>query len=556
MAESSKCASFGEDEGEDFGAILDQFDAKSRSGKITVGTIVSINENEGIVLVDVGGKNEGRISVAEITENGELKFKKGDKIDVIVTNEHSEKPSVSHVKALKYHKVQEKIIALGDQHKDVVVEAKIVHKNHGGYTLEDDEGVEYFMPRKMSALKDDGKHLNKRIKVCIINVKPDEDTIVVSRKRFFDINNKIKKEGVQKLLGATEPLVGIIKKITAFGMFVEVEGIEGLVHYTEISYKGPVNPSKTFKEGEKVSVKAIGYDEEKKRLSLSIKATAEDPWKEIEDELEVGDAIKVVVSNVEPYGAFVDLGNDIEGFLHISEISWDKNIKHPGEHLKSGQEITVEVIEINVQSRRLRVSCKRMLERPFENFCKTHKEGDILTGEIATLTDFGAFIKIGGIDGLLHNEDAFWEKNLRCKEQMKEGDKVEVKIIKIDSEKERISLSRKHLLSSPADSFSKKHQVDDKVIGKIRDIKDFGVFINLEDGIDALIRVEDLAPLKKENLQVGDEIEGVISLIDRDNNRIRVSVKRLERKKEKEHIKAFNGDEKMTLGDVLKELNS
>ncbi|MGD9596523.1 MAG: S1 RNA-binding domain-containing protein, partial [Wolinella sp.] len=399
-------------EDEDFASMLEESWEKSENETITKGTIVAINDDT--VLVDVGEKIEGRINIAEILdEEGKPKYKAGDELPIIITGNRNERPMISHQKAIRREKLKEKIAAFGEDYRDVVVEGVITKKNRGGYVIES-EGLEYFMPKFMSALKEDAKNIGKTIKACIINIKPEDDTIVVSRKRFFELDNKVKKEGAAKLLEATEPLLGVVKKITSFGMFVEVDGVEGLVHYTEISYKGPVNPSKIYQEGDQVRVKAIAYDEEKKRLSLSIKATVDDPWREIENELEVGDAINVTVSNVEPYGAFVDLGNDIEGFLHISEISWDKNIKHPGEYLKSGQEIDVEVIEIDTKKRRLRVSLKKLLEKPFEQFMKTHKEGDVIKGTVATLTDFGAFIRIGAIDGLLHNEDAFWEKNGKC----------------------------------------------------------------------------------------------------------------------------------------------
>ena len=274
---------------------------------------------------------------------------------------------------------------------------------------------------------------------------------------------------------------GIVTKIAPFGIFVDVEGIEGLVHYTELSHKGPINPEKKFKLGDKVEVKVLGFDEKKRRLSLSMKALSDDPWTEIEKELEVGYAIKVSVSNIESYGAFVDLGNDIEGFLHISEISWDKNIKHPSRYLKEGQEIDVEIIEIDTKNRRLRVSLKKLLEKPFAQFIKAYQVGSIIKGKVATLTDFGAFIKLGSVDGLLHNEDAYWDKNIKCKDKLKEGDEIEVKIIKIDKENEKISLSQKALLRSPAKEFAQKHKVDEIVKGKVIDIKDFGIFVKIDE---------------------------------------------------------------------------
>ena len=199
----------------------------------------------------------------------------------------------------------------------------------------------------------------------------------------------------------------------------------------------------------------------------------------------------------------------------------------------------------------MRVSLKKLLDKPFVKFAKTHQVGSIIKGKVATLTDFGAFIKLDGVDGLLHNEDAYWDKSRKCKDEFKEGDEVEVKIIKIDRENERISLSRRALLDSPAKEFAKTHKIDDVVKGAVIDIKDFGIFVKI-DKMEALIRNEDIYPLKKEEIKVGDEISCVIAHIDEENNKVRASIKRLERQKEKETLKAFNSDEKMTLGDKLK----
>ncbi|MDY5616117.1 MAG: 30S ribosomal protein S1 [Helicobacter sp.] len=537
---------------EDFASMLEQYE-KRESEKISQGEIVSI-ENGQVIIAVSGEKKEGVIAVSEIQDSqGNLLFKVGDLLPIVIMGKRNEQPLVSYKKAVRREKIRKYIKNLGEDYKDKIVEGIVVKKNKGGYIVEG-EGVEFFMPKFVAAFKEGSKNEGKRIKACIINVKPEEDSIVISRKRLFEIENSVKKDVIENLLKQEGALEGTIKKITSFGMFVDVEGVEGLVHYTEISHKGPVNPSKIYKEGDKVSVKILSYDKDKRRLALSIKNTIEDPWKEVENELEVGDAIKVIVSNIEPYGVFVDLGNDIEGFLHISEISWNKNIQNPEEFLKTGQEIDVEVIEIDTKERRLRVSLKKLLDKPFAQFVKKHKEGDILKGSVATLTDFGAFIKLDGIDGLLHNEDAYWNKNEKCKDLMKIGNEIEVKIAKIDKEKERISLTRKGIIASPVEEFAKKHSEDEEVQGVVRDIKDFGVFIKLDEDMDALIRNEDLFPIKKEEIKIGDSIKGVISLIDKQNNKIRVSIRRLEKQKEKANLKNFNSnaDDKMTLGDILK----
>lgn len=544
------------DETEDFASMLEQFE-KSDNGRISEGKIVKIENNQVVIAVP-GEKKEGLIALDEVLDaQGNALFKVGDTLPIVITGRRNEQPIISYKKAVRKEKIRQYIQDLGSDYKDKVIEGVVVRRNKGGYVVESGE-IEFFMPKFAAAFKDGSKVENKTIKACIINVKPEEDSIVISRKRLFEIENAIKKDAVDNLLKEEGALEGKIKKITSFGMFVDVGGVEGLVHYTEISHRGPVNPSKLYKEGDKVFVKIMGYDKDKYRLTLSIKATAEDPWKEVEKELEVGDAIKVTVSNIEAYGVFVDLGNDIEGFLHISEISWSKNIQNPEDFLKVGQEIDVEVIEINPQERRLRVSLKKLLDKPFEQFMKHYKEGDVLKGSVATLTDFGAFIRfddIDGIDGLLHNEDAYWSRKEKCKDLMKVGEKLDVKIAKIDRQKERISLTRKGLIASPVDEFAKKYSLEDLVTGVVRDIKDFGVFIKIDDTMDALIRNEDLAPLKKEDIKVGDTINGVISLLDAQNNRIRVSVRRLEKQKEKANLKDFNAsvNDKMTLGDIIKD---
>lgn len=541
------------EENEDFASMFEQFE-KRESESVSQGEIVAIKNDQVIIAVS-GEKKEGIISIDEIQDaQGNLLFKEGDSLPIVITGKRNEQPIVSHKKAIRREKMRQYIKDLGENYKDKIVEGVVTKKNKGGYVVENNS-IEFFMPKFAAAFKEGSKVEGKKIKACIINVKPDEDSIVISRKRLFELENTVKKDAIENLLKQEGVLQGKVKKITSFGMFVDVGGVEGLVHYTEISYKGPVNPSKLYKEEDIVPVKVLNYDKEKRRLALSIKATTDDPWREIENELEVGDAIKVTVSNIEPYGVFVDLGNDIEGFLHISEISWNKNIQNPEEFLKAGQEIDVEVIEIDTKDRRLRVSLKKLLDKPFEQFAKKHKEGEILKGVVATLTDFGAFVKLDNIDGLLHNEDAYWNKNEKCKDLMKIGETIEVKIAKIDREKERISLTRKGLITSPVEEFAKKYSMDDAVVGSVRDIKDFGVFIKIDDEMDALIRNEDLPPLKKEEIKVGDKINGVISLIDAENNRIRVSVRRLERQKEKANLKNFNNstNDKMTLGDIIKD---
>lgn len=535
----------------DFAAMLEESFKKTEEDSDA--KIVSINGDE--VLIDVGKKSEGILNVSEITDaNGNLTHKVGDTIKVVITGSRNGRPVVSHKKALRKEKVKAFIEAY-DPENSGEIDVKVVGKNKGGFITQDANGVEFFLPRTHSGFKNAEGVVGKSYKVRVIKVDKEENSIVVSRKKILDDDRKKRKEALSNIVENDSVIEGTVKKITTYGMFVDVGGVDGLVHYSEISYKGPVNPSSLYKEGDKVLVKVISYDNEKRHLSLSIKAATPDPWEEIiNDGLEVGDTIKVTVSNIEPYGAFVDLGNDIEGFLHISEISWDKNIKNPKDHISEGQEIDVEVIEIDAKGHRLRVSLKNLLPKPFDEFKAKFKEGDVVKGVVTTITNFGAFVRVGCVEGLLHNEDASWDRNDKCKDMFKAGDELEVKIIKIDSAEQKISLSLKDLKQSPVQAFANKFSVGDIVKGTIRDIKDFGVFVELGDNVDALIRKEDLGSVDANTLKIGDEIEAAIAFIDEKKNRIRLSIRRLAKQKEREVLNEINdNDDKVTLGDIIKE---
>ncbi|EMI4815928.1 30S ribosomal protein S1 [Campylobacter upsaliensis] len=539
---------FGEEE--DFGKLLDAYD-KSKEEAIFEGKIVAIKNDE--VYVDIGKKSEGLLALEEIQDDkGNLIFNVGDSIKVATMGSRGGRIVVSHKKALRKEKVVEFIKNYNEENENIF-DVKAISKNKGGLVAVDNDGVEFFIPKSQYSFKNSNNPIGKNFKVKIIKVDKEEQSIVASRKRVLEDERKKRKEIISEILDKNELIEGLVKKITTYGIFVDVGGIDGLVHYSEISYKGPVNPSSLYKEGDKVPVKIIKYDKDKKHLSLSIKAALPDPWSEIKDSLEIGDTIKVVVSNIEPYGAFVDLGNDIEGFLHISEISWNKNIKNPKDYISKGEEIDVEVIEINSDERRLRVSLRNLLSKPFDEFSKTHKVGDMTQGIVTSITAFGAFVKIDNVEGLLHNEDASWDRNDKCKELFKIGDEIKVKIIKIDEDNQKISLSTKELKNSPVQEYAKTHKVGDVVKGIIRDIKDFGIFVELSENVDALIHKEDISLAMLETLKIDDEIEAAIAFIDEKKNRIRLSVKNLLRLKEREVLSEINGDDKMTLGDIIKE---
>ncbi|MDY0320487.1 MAG: 30S ribosomal protein S1 [Arcobacteraceae bacterium] len=535
-----------------FEQMLNESFENSENNAIVDGVIVEINGDN--VLVDVGQKIEGILNINEIkNEKGELLFNVGDTLSVMIMGNRGERPSISYRNVLQRQKFNSFVEKYGENFEDLVIEGKITEaKKRGGFTVVDKDGIEYFLPAAQSYMKPYGA-VGKKIKAKVLKINKNQHSIVISRKKLVDDSKKDKEDKVSSILDTNSTLNGTVKKITSYGMFVDVNGIDGLVNYNEISYKGPVNPANYYKEGDEVSVKVLSYDKDKQHLSLSIKAALPDPWKEIKDELDVGDAITVTVSNFESYGAFVDLGNDIEGLLHISEISWNKNVKNPKELLNIGDEINVEVIELDVDKRKLRVSLKNLQEKPFSKFVKEHKVGDVVEGKVATITDFGAFVTVGDIDALLHNEEASWDSNVKCKALFKKGDAIKAKIIKIDTEKENVSISVKDTIDSPTAAFAKKHSINDIIKAPIKDIKDFGIFVVLENGIDGLIRTEDLGTLNASELKAGDEIEAVIVNIDTKKNRVRLSARKVETLKQRETLKSINDESGMTLGDILRD---
>ena len=535
---------------DDFAAMFEESEKNTQTNTVTDGEVVAINDES--FIVSIGGK-EGRIPLNEITIGDEVKYKVGDKITVMVIGTRGENLSLSYKKVLQKAKFDEFFAKYGEEPENLIVEGTVVLvKQRAGFIVESEDGMEFFMPMAQGYLKAHGA-IGKKIKAIVLKAKKETSSIVISRKKLIEDFQKNKEEQITKLMETNEPKIGTIKKITSYGMFVDMGGVDGLVNYNEISYKGPVNPSQYYEEGDKVEVVIKSYNKEKGHLSLSIKDAMPNPWEEVQEQLEVGDTITVTVSNFESYGAFVDLGNDIEGLLHISEISWSKNVKNPKDYLNIGDEINVEVIDLDCVKRKLRVSLKSLLPKPFKKFVENTKTGDIVKGTVATLTEFGAFISIGEVDGLLHNEEASWEANVKCKNIYKKGDEVEVKVIKIDSEKENISLSIKAMGESPADKFASKYSNGDIITATVKDIKDFGVFVTLENNLDGLIRKEDLLAVAEgeEELKIGDEVESVIVNIDRQNNRVRLSVKRLESQQNRDMMKSVSDDSAMTLGDAL-----
>lgn len=547
--------------GEDFTSMFEE-SQKKEAGSMKSATIVGINLEENFVFLSLGEKTENKLHIDEIKDsNGNILFKVGDTIPVHVSRT-GRGFKISYKRALKIQLTEKEIDRLGDDFEGAVVEGVIIDRNKGGYVVEGSNKIEYFLPQNESwfprpesvrlTRADREKYLNKSIKACVIDVKKSSFSIIISRRRYIQINDKIQKEGAKQLIESGLAYEGVVERISSYGLFIRIGNINGFVKRSELSHRSNTNVF-LFNLGDVVQVKPISYDEERNTLELSIKALFDDPWEEIKNEIKVGYVIRVTVSNIESYGAFVDLGNDIEGFLHISEISWDKNVENINDFISVGQEIDVKIINIDSEERKLRVSLKQLEDGPFDVFMKNHKAGDVIKGKVVNLTTNGASISLfNKVSGFLSNRDAFWDKDKKCDQEFKIDDEIEVKIERIERETRRIYLNSKVFIKSPIDLFIEKYRIDDILKGKVIDIKEFGIFIRInEENVDALLRNEDFGELKKEDIKIQDEIECVLISVDKNLNKIKVSVRRLQKQKERQKLKEFNVDDKMTLGDKL-----
>ena len=501
------------EETEDFGTILENFEQGKKRQKIKEGLIVDMNE--GTVFIDVGGKVEGVLPIDEIKDSeGNVIYQKGEKIPVIIRGKtKNDAPILTHKAALSEMKKREFL----DNYKEGdIVKVKIKELNKGGFVATNDDGIEFFIPKSESALKLDEDNKGKVIEAKIIEVK--RNGVVLSRKELLKEKKEKRAEFIEEIKDKVIPAK--VKNFKRDGVVIELEGgWTGFVPKEEVSHK-KVNHFAVLKRDQDVEVKLLDPD----KMLFSIKATQPDPWQEVIDsELENGDEILVTVTNIREYGAFVDIGNGVEGFLHISEISWNSNEKIDN-LLKVGDEIKVEVTDLDIENRRLRVSYKSLLPKPAEEFANKHKEGDLVEGKVVNTTEIGGFIDVDGIVCFLPNRFVSWVKGEKATDVLENGESYKFKVISIEPENNKIILSKKDAEDSPYVAFSKKYQLGDSVKGEIKNIADFGLFVSLDNGVEALVRKGDLEKEISE-YEVGEEIEGKIIELDPETKRVKLSQK-------------------------------
>ena len=472
----------------DFGELLDRFEqeqATLQEGEVVRGTVVGISERG--VVIDFGYKSEGIVNPAEFTENGEITVKPGDEVEVLVKSMETADglPVLSRADAVRMKAWDDLERAYQD---GLTVKGRVSDRIKGGLRV-DIDGIAAFLPgsqvdvrpvRNLDSLR------NQIIEAKVIKLNRKRSNVVLSRKAVIEQENTGRKD--QTLLQIEEDIVveGQIKNLTDYGAFVDLGGVDGLLHVTDMSWGRLQNPSELFRVGDNIQVKVLKFDRERERVSLGYKQLLPDPWSSVEERFPVGTRVNGKVASVADYGAFVELENGVEGLVHVSEMSWSKRVKHPSKVVNPGDAVEVEVLSVDPKARRISLGMKQVQENPWQTLHERYQVGTRVHGRVRNLTDFGAFIEIeDGVDGLVHVSDISWSRRIKHpSEVLKKGQEIDAVITSIDTENRRLSLSIKDLEPNAWEKFTNEHNPGDVVHGKVARFANFGAFIELDDNLE------------------------------------------------------------------------
>ena len=546
--------------GENFAELLDQSfqEMASIEGSVVSGTVLSIEKD--MILIDVGLKSEGRVSLREFgNSEDDIQIKPGDIVEVYI--ERLEDINGHAVLSREKAKREESWInlekALEEQKR---VNGVIFGKVKGGFTV-DLEGATAFLPGSqvdIRPIKDLGALMGTPQPFQILKMDRRRGNIVVSRRAVLEDSRAEAKSELVANLQEGQVLQGIVKNITDYGAFVDLGGVDGLLHVTDISWKRINHPSEALQMGESVQVKVIKFNDETQRISLGIKQLTEDPWLKVVDRFPVGSKMTGVVTNITDYGSFVELEDGIEGLVHVSEMSWTKKNVHPGKIVSSSEKVEVIVLEIDVSKRRISLGIKQCIENPWKSYKDNNKIGSTIEGEIRNITEFGLFIGLSeDIDGLVHLSDLSWDGN--GDELIKgftKGDSIKAKILDIDVDKERISLGIKQLTEDLASAEIDNIRKGSTVTCTIAVISDSGLDVTVGDNIKGFIKKSDLArernDQRTDRYGVGDKVDATVTNIDKKQRKINLSIKAREIEEEKKAMAEFgSSDSGASLGDIL-----
>jgi small subunit ribosomal protein S1 len=530
-----------------------------KEGEVVDGTVVSVSPD--YATVDIGYKCEGLVPIQEFKDaQGVAQVAVGDVISVYLERMEMDNGF------MLLSKDKAEIIRAWDEisqacEKDQLVEGTVIAKVKGGLSV--DIGVKAFLPGSQidtKPVKNLDKFVGKRLKFKIIKFNKKRGNIVLSRRAVVAQERELQR--AETLANLQEGMIvqGTVKNITEYGAFIDLGGMDGLLHITDMSWGRIKHPSELFSVGDEVKVKILKYDREKERVSLGLKQVSPNPWDDAEYKFPVGVKVKGKVVSLKDYGAFVELEDGIEGLIHVSEMSWTERVKHPSKILNVGDEVECKVLEVDSKNKRISLGLKQLQANPWDELEVKFPVGTIIEeATVKSVTDFGVFVDIGvGIDGLIHVSDISWNKKLgHPSEKFKKDDKVRCVVLGIDKANEKFSLGIKQLERDPWESIKSRYRVGQAIEGAITKLTDFGAFVEIEEGIEGLIYVSEIADHRIEKpsdvLKVGDKVRAEILSIEPKERRIGLSIKQLGRTEERANYEMYSGDKnkKNSLGDLL-----
>jgi small subunit ribosomal protein S1 len=529
QADSSNLENLGMDE------LLDLYSKPSLTeGEIIRGRVIKVTPSD--IVVDIGYKSEGLLPASEVTGfDGEVKVKRGDEIEVFIERleDSSGYVALSREKAARM-RVWDDIEAA--YKADQSISGRVVDRVKGGLAV-DVGGVKAFLPGSLIDTKP-VKNLDAlrghEMKFKIVSFDKKRSNIVLSRKAIVEVEQVAAKAATFGRLKEGELTHGIVKNITDYGVFVDLGGVDGLLHITDISWGRVTHPSEYFNVADEIEVMVLKFDPGSERVSLGYKQKSPDPWSDVSDRYPLGSRVKGKVVSLTDYGAFIELEEGVEGLIHVSEMSWTKKIRHPAKLMNIGEEVEAVVADVNVPNRRISLSLKALEQNPWDTIAERYPVGTIIEGRVRNLTDFGAFVEVEeGIDGLIHISDMSWHRRLKHpSEVLKKGDTVKARVINVDGDNQRLSLSIREFLPNEWDTFAKAHNLGDEVIGNVSKITDFGLFIRLADGVEGLAHISEVQRDARQKLdktfQVGEPLRARIIKIDTNERKIGLTTRDVE----------------------------
>ena len=526
-------------------------------GEIVKGKVVQIDDD--VVMVDVGYKTEGRMRLDEfLDDDGNSAVSVGDEIDVFVDRKKEDNLTLSREKAVRM-KAWNDIVKISG--KGIPIMGTITKRVKGGLSV--DIGVEAFLPGSqvdIRPVKNFDKYVGQTLELEVLKYDRKRNNVVLSRKAILERELEEQRAKILETMEEGKIVEGVVKNITDYGVFVDLGGMDGLLHITDMSWGRIRHPSEKFSRDDEITVKILSFDSEKQRVSLGLKQLTENPWNNVTENYAVGSMVDGKVVSIIDYGAFIEMEPGLEGLIHISEMFWTKKTKHPSKILSVDEVINVEILEIDPENKRISLGLKQTMANPWEVLKEKYPPGSVLNGKIKNITDFGIFVGIeDDIDGLVHISDISWKKRIKHPSEFyKRGQELDTVVLQVDAENKKFSLGIKQLGKNPWEELKEKYGVGSVVSGKVTNATDFGIFVEIEEGIEGLVHISELSNRRvkssKDLYSPGDIVSAVIKNIDVDNQKVGLSIKDIETTStEPTQNQYVNNNEKVVsnLGEIL-----